>query len=389
MSYLIFCSFEVGGLPFRMAETLNRFRVETYYIYLGNKRSGHDSTLFHYGNRFEKWDLSSLFQDILGNSEKIIERLSQIKTSYNISHCLATGTAAYYLVKAGINYKYWSYGSDLDYQCFLHVGPTVKNLYRMWKERKRTRNSIRRADSLMISPYQREALKKICIDKKMFFLPHYFKTIDYQMLLQQKAQNKKTVCEEIQAERYFFSSTRHVWSGSLREMADNKGNDTILHSYAEFKDLTNGPLSKLVLVRKGPDVESSKLLSRSLGIEDDVIWIDEMKREELDRFYQGATISFGQFGTPVITYAALEPLVNGTISISLLNENNSLVPFYEEKPPIFNSKDSKEIAAFMIRVLDDKDFFSKLSYKAWLWIKKNCSEEKFVESFLGLFNENR
>ena len=40
MSFLVFCSFEVGGIPFRMAEILNRYKVETYYIYSGKKTAG-------------------------------------------------------------------------------------------------------------------------------------------------------------------------------------------------------------------------------------------------------------------------------------------------------------------------------------------------------------
>jgi glycosyltransferase involved in cell wall biosynthesis len=221
----------------------------------------------------------------------------------------------------------------------------------------------------------------------MFFLPHCFKTTDYQTLLEQKAQSRRIVCEQIRAERYFFSSTRHVWSGTLRDMADNKGNDVLLKSYAIFKRRTGDHQSKLVLVRKGPDAGASQSLSQTLGINHDIAWTDEMRREELDRYYQGAAVCFGQFGTPVITYAALEPLANGTISISFSNDNGFPAPFYKEKPPIFSSRDPKEIAEFMVRVLARKEDYEDLSYESWLWIQNNCSEEKFVESFLTLFQE--
>ena len=170
-------------------------------------------------------------------------------------------------------------------------------------------------------------------------------------------------------------------------MTDNKGNNIMLNSYAIFKNISEDDHSKFILINKGPDVESSKLLSRSLGIEGNVVWMDEMKREELDRYYQGAAICFGQFGTSVITYAALEPLANGTISISFSNDNDFPVPFYKEKPPIFSSRDPKEIAEFMVRILARREDYESLSYKSWLWIQNNCSEEKFVESFLTLFQE--
>ena len=395
MSYLIFCSLEVGGLPFRMANTLNQHGVETYYIYLGSQARNHDSTHFHYGDRSEPWDLSGGFQDYLWRPRAIVALLNQIKSKRHILHCFATGRNAYLLKKAGIKYKYWSYGSDIDQECFIRMPlsntPVCKRFiihpYRVISERSKARRSICEATSIMISPYQLESLGRICPGKRMFFLPHYFKTTDYQTLLEQKAQSKRIVYEQIRAERYFFSSTRHVWSGTLRDMADNKGNDVLLRSYAIFKKWAGDHQSKLVLVRKGPDVEASQSLSRTLGIKDDIVWTDEMRREELDRYYQGATICFGQFGSPVITYSALEPLANGSISISLLSQNNSIVPIYKENPPIFSSKNPKEIAGFMVRVLLGKENDADLSYKSWLWVQNHCSEEIFVKSFTKVFEE--
>ena len=396
MSYMIFCSFEVGGFPFRMAETLNRHGVEVFYIYIGPKRLGHDSTAFHYGGRSAKWDLSDGFGKVGPNRKDIVDLLTRIKKKYCIQHCLATGGDAHLLKKAGIQYKYWSYGSDIDQQSFVRVPvsnrPLYKrvlvNPYKLFSERKNARRSIRDATSIMIAPYQLDKLNQICSGKNMFFLPHYFKVVDYQELLHQKAQSKKIICEQIGVERYFFSATRQVWSGRLRDTTDNKGNDIILNSYAIFRKLTGDHPSKLVFVEKGPDVDAAKLLSRSLSIDDSVAWIDEMRREELDRYYQGAEICFGQFGTPVLTYAALEPLANGTISASFLNKNNSLVPFYKEMPPIFSGKDPKEIAEFMVRTLAQKEKYASVSYKAWLWIEDNCSEGKFVKSFIKLFKED-
>jgi hypothetical protein len=386
----------VGGLPFRMANTLNQHGVETYYIYLGSQARGHDSTHFHYGDRSEPWDLSEGFKDTLRTPGAIVELLNQIKSERHTLHCFATGRNAYLLKKAGIKYKYWSYGSDMDQECFIRMPlsntPVFKRFithpYRVISERSKARRSICEATSIMISPYQLKSLGRICPGKQMFFLPHYFKTTSYQTLLEQKAQSKRKVCEQIRAERYFFSSTRHVWSGTLRDMADNKGNDILLNSYAIFKKRTGYHQSKLVLVRKGPDVEASQSLSRTLGIKDDIVWTDEMRREELDRYYQGATICFGQFGSPVTTYSALEPLANGSISVSLLSQDNSVVPTYKESPPIFRSKDPKEIAEFMVRVLLGKEDDADLSYKSWLWVQNHCSEEIFVKSFTKVFEED-
>jgi glycosyltransferase involved in cell wall biosynthesis len=237
----------------------------------------------------------------------------------------------------------------------------------------------------MVSPYQIKALREIFPDKNLFFLPHFLKVMDYPILLREKEINKRLICKEIEADRYFFSSVRHCWAGNWKKMSDYKANDVILYSYARYLSFVRNDHSKLVLVRKGPDVQASKDLSKTLGIQDRIVWVDEMRRDELDRYYQGADLCFGHFGTPVLTYAVLEALKNGTISISFSINHMENFPFYLENPPILNSRSPEEIADFMIKFLDDHTSFNGRSYQSWLWIQENCSEERFVESFRSLF----
>ena len=396
MSFLVFCSFEVGGIPFRMAEILNRYKVETYYIYSGKKTADHNSTQFHYGNLSWNWDLSDLFQDDLNDTGKIIRLLMEVKEKYRITYCLAIGIDAYLLKKADIPYKYWTYGSDLDQYCFIHIGlinPLLRKRllihpFRAYWERQRARKSIGMSDSVLILPYQLKALMKVSPNKKMYFLPHPLSILEFSELQKRKKDNKERICKEVGAEHYFFSSTRHVWAGPWKKVSDNKGNDIILKSFWKYLQLSKDYRSKLVLVNKGHDVEHSRTLVRSLGIEGSVEWLEEMRRGELDRYYQGASICFGQFGTPVINFSILEPLANASIGVSFFNETISSVPSYKTFPPVFNSREPEPIAEFMIQILKNEDAYTDLSYNSWLWVKENCSEEKFVESFLDVFHES-
>jgi len=395
MSYLIFCSYEVGGLPYKMAEILKRNGVEVYYVSLDRKAIGHDSTKFHYGNRNEPWDLSYLFKNCF-SSLKIVRNLRLIKKRYNITACLATGSKSYLLKQADIDYKYWSYGADLDQQCF-----SVFRLlnYPFWKrflkfiynvfnrQTLKARKSILLASSLMIAPYQITSLDKICSNKKLFFLPHFLRIFDYEYLLKEKIKNKKRICEQINAKNYFFSSTRHFWQGIKIKMSDNKGNNVIFESFARYIKISKDYNSKIIVVEKGPDVEASKLLTKKLKIDKYVVWVKEMKRDELNMYYQGATLCFGQFGTPVVTFASLEPLSNATPCISFFDENKIKIPFYKELPPLINSNDPYKIAELMHNIINDDNYYSDLCYRSWLWVKNNCSEEVFVKSFLELFKE--
>lgn len=393
MSFLIFCSFEVGGIPYRMAQILNRYKVETYYIYLGKNTIGHDSTKFHYGNVSWDWDLSNHFHNDLDDRGEIIRLLMQVKEAYRINHCLAIGIDAYLLKKAHIPYKYWTYGSDLDQYCFIHTSlsnpPLRKRLlihpFRVYQERQRARRSISVSDSVLIAPYQFNALMKVSPNKEMYFLPQPLSILEFSELQKRRRENRKQICKEVGAEHYFFSSTRHVWAGYSKKMSDNKGNDVLFHAYRRYLVLSKDYRSKLVLVKKGHDVEHSRNLARSLGIGGSVKWLEEMRREELDRYYQGASVCFGQFGTPVINFSILEPLANASISVSFFDEKISSVPSYKTFPPVSNSREPEQIAEFMIQILSNEDTYNALSYKSWLWAKENCSESKFVESFLELF----
>jgi glycosyltransferase involved in cell wall biosynthesis len=377
-----------------MAETLNRFGFETYYIYLGKKKTGHDSTQFHYGIQVEEWDISFEFQDIIGSSRKVIEKLRDLKNRYQFSHCLATGGNVYLLRKAGINYKYWSYGGDLDYECFF-VERLLNTLIRMrfrinpvrlFLNMVNARKSIGWANSVMIAPYQERALKRIFPEKGLFFLPHCIDAKDYGQLLKERGENKKTISRKWGVENYFFSSTRHVWVGDWKNLTDNKRNDIMVRGYAKYLQNTEKSRSKLIMIEKGTDVEATQRLCRELGISDNVEWVHEMPRKELDMYYRGASICLGQFGIPVITYSILEPLANGSIGISFFNAPTA-IPFYETHPPVFNTRDPNEIALIMDKIMSDQGGRDEFSHESWLWVKRNCSEERFVEAFVALFRE--
>lgn len=392
MSYLIFCSFEVGGLPYKMADILNSHGIKVFYLSIANDPTGHDSSQFHYGTSDDEWNLSPKFKGCLSNNE-LKTKLINIRKEYNITNCFATGTKSYLLSEAGINYSYWSYGSDLDNHMPIwdDAYPLSKKCLRLllliFFDKTKVRRTFHNAQRIMIAPYQIKTYNKICHGKKLFFLPHFLIINDYNKILHKKQEIKKNICSEINANKFFFSATRHFWSGYRANLADNKGNNVIIVAFKKYLELSGNHNSKLVLIEKGPDVSLSKALSDDLKITRNVVWLKEMKREELNKYYIGSDITFGQFGTPVLTNASLEPLANATICISLLGENDERVPFYHSSPPIFSSKDPEKIANYMIKILDNPKEYNDTSYNCWLWVKINCSEEKFVESFQKIMCE--
>lgn len=416
----MFCSYEVGGLPYKMAETFNRHGIEAYYISLDRDARGHDSTKFHYGDRQDLWNLSSLFDKDYQNDQKIINLLIDIKSRYSIKYCLATGHRSYLLDKAKIDYAYWCYGTDFDQFC---KSPVFKPEYSIWKkakvgisfllnffkEQKRLippnyplwkktityfyilfrlskeqRRSIIKASSLMISSHQLNDYQKLCPGKSLFFIPHLINVTGYDELCGKKTDSKVDISKAIGAKRFFFSSTRHLWSSKNKLFRDYKGNDVILRSFKRYLEISGDDASKLVLVKKGPDTGQSEMLIQELGIDKHVVWLNEMKRDDIRVYYQGASVCFGQFGTPLLNYAVLEPLSNASPTVSFVGDYDDSVPFYSTPPPIFNTMDPEKIANFIHRITSDTGYASEVSYNSWFWAKENCSEERFTKDFLEI-----
>jgi len=390
MINLVFCSFEVGGFPFKIAEILNNHGIKTYYVAISND-AGHDSSAFHYDAIDFEWNLSGEYKGC--DRKLVVKQLENLKKEKKINCCFATGSSAYLLSEAGIEYYYWSYGSDLDLECFYPFnGATIyhqlvylKYIVKKIQERINARKSIVKAKSIMISPYQIAALDKVYPTAKRFFLPHYFesKYPNFDALFKAKLNAKKELCEKYGVKSFLFSSTRHYWYGNKAKMSDNKGNDVIVETFAEYVSLLGNRNVALIFVAKGPDVSKTTELISKYGLSKNVYWVDEMKRSDLERYYLGSEYCFGQFGTNVLTNSVLEPLLFGGISISSDNSQPG-GHYYSELPPIINANNPKKIASLMMYMDQFDEYKRELMRKSYQWIINNCSYMSFVNAYSSL-----
>lgn len=396
MSVLIACSYEVGAQPYRMAEALVRRGLKVWYASLAPAGGGHDSTRFHLGGRCEPWDISERIAGEGAAPREIVRRLAAARRELDIRAAFATGAEAHLVGRAGIPYRYWCYGADLDWQAFAPLWPPGHPaLRKAWTFcrfalglRRRQRGSLRDAVAVMIAPYQKPALERIRAGAPLFALPHLLRVDDLGRLRARREAERDAVGRIAGAGRFVFSATRHVWCGSLAAQADNKGNDVAIRAFALWRSTGGDPGVRLVLVRKGPDAGASARLVADLGLSQAVTWLDEMPRDELGRLYRGADLCLGQFGTPVITYAMLEPLAEGTPCLSHFVHPHPGVPGYAVPPPGCAARDPEGLAREMGRLLRDEGERAAAAERSWAWVRDNCSEERFEEAFREIFPES-
>ena len=139
-------------------------------------------------------------------------------------------------------------------------------------------------------------------------------------------------------------------------------------------------------IEKGQDTELSKELICSLGLEDNVIWLQPMNRKKLMEFYAAAHVCFDQFSRGCLALCAVESMACGTTTVTYLGDHSKSVPFYPVLPPVFNSKNPENISEFLIRVLNDESFRKERGIDSYKWVREQCSSNRFNESFKTMVN---
>lgn len=406
MSYLVFCTAEIGGFPYLISDILNRNGIQTYYISISGKKAGHDTKKYHFGDKTASWDLSDKlkfnsflphkFGNIFYSQILFKKRMIALKKEFNFTNCFATGILSFLLKDAGINYIYWSYGSDLDKFCFKLPRPRNYNFLTIFiydflfkfKIKKNAKKSIIYAEKTMIAPYQEKYLKCISTKSDHFFLPHVIKSHQDNNIFEKKEKSHNLLTKKYNANYFFFSATRHEWHSNLKDFDDNKGNDILIKAFSLFINQSKRTDIKLILINKGYDVDYTKKIAADLCVEPYIIWLNQMPRHELQEYYLGSTLAFGQFHTPVLTYSALEPLAAATPTFSFFGSFDTTIPFYKTFPPIFNSKDYHSIAHRISELLFNDVLYKQLQQSSLDWIQCNCTEKIFCENFICAF-ENK
>ena len=123
------------------------------------------------------------------------------------------------------------------------------------------------------------------------------------------------------SDRVFLYHCRHHWDLPERDViAHSKHNDWVFNSLREVIDLEPSIQVKLLCCEYGKDVEVSKRLCKELEIEEHVIWLPKLARNDIKSLMPLVNIIIGEFyeqkhmmwgGTAWEAMAASKPLIHG------------------------------------------------------------------------------
>jgi glycosyltransferase involved in cell wall biosynthesis len=180
----------------------------------------------------------------------------------------------------------------------------------------------------------------------------------------------------------FFSPTRHHWHTAPVSM--QKGNDLFLNAAARMARTNRN--FRIILVEWGVDVQRSKDLIRSLGIEDMVVWRPTLNKAELREAYLSCDVVVDQFVIPAMGGVAFEAMALGRRVITRLDEDQT-AEFFGAAPPCLTADSVESCAARISEVLDDPSDTAGRGNAARLWFKKHHSARRVVALQLAAYRK--
>ena len=308
---------------------------------------------------------------------------NEFKDRYDL--IITRGLSSAFLKKAGIDSDIiMPYGSDLYDISVMDLEQNsfkdfLRNLY-WYKLGYYQRKAYKDTRVLMInlshSRYTK-ALDKIGVEAIDAIVPMVYNKEDFS-----KVKDKRF---EFLKEHDFvvFNHARQEWVSSS---GTNKGTDKIIKAFAEFIKSTKFKKPLLVLFEYGVDVDASKELISSLGIENYVYWMPKSPRKEIMIALENATFGTDQViknmsgtgGTANEVLASGKPLITHTNGA--VEDKSS--PFY--KAPLVDVLTIEDI----INVFKDYEKnplkYKELGKRAKQWYDENLGVE-LVKKYIKLF----
>lgn len=253
-----------------------------------------------------------------------------------------------------VPYIYNSYGYDLDQMPFRRDSLRSRILSYL------LRRSLARANRVIISPHQKDILKRLHISTETVYIPCPIDTDKYK---KHPTSLREDLLREGGFSFMFFSPTRHEWSHGH---TSNKGNDKMIRAFTRFTRKSEKK-ALLILVEKGDDLTKSKELIRQNGVEKYVLWIKPCDKKTLIDFYSASDIVLDQFTLGAFGQVFLESMSCGVPTFIYLKGYEGL---YAENPPCVNVYGEDDILDRLIELTAFPAKLNDIARKSREWMLK-------------------
>ncbi len=177
-----------------------------------------------------------------------------------------------------------------------------------------------------------------------------------------------------------FCCSRHLWvkpaglsDSGWRDLSKNT--DWLLRGLADFLKARPEARPLLIMVRYGPDALKTEGLSRQLGLENAVLWLDMLSRKEILRIMRHVDIAVGEFvqragmlwgGTGWEALASGKPLLQAFN----FSQDGFAHVFGHPAPPILDVKSEQDVATHLSAAYFNKGLAARMEEDSKAWFDR-------------------
>jgi glycosyltransferase involved in cell wall biosynthesis len=178
----------------------------------------------------------------------------------------------------------------------------------------------------------------------------------------------------------FFHPARQDWL--LADPSMVKGNDRLIRAFARIS--RTHPSARLVMIAWGRDLDATRDLIKSLGIEEKIQWLDPMRKQDLWRTYLSSHAVLDQFVLPSFGGVTFEALALGCRVITNV-DFGAAERFFSKAPPVYSESSETEIYEMLEKIILDRDDLGGVGDAGAEWIKNHHSAKRIVELQLEIY----
>lgn len=285
------------------------------------------------------------------------------------------GEASMLAMFANRPYLHWTHGYDMDNIPFKAGSLKYFILSRL------QRAALRRAGMVVYSmPHQRESAEKLGLRNARYFplIP-----IDTDRYVKCAADEIRKIRSNYDCDLLFAHLARHEWVRN-EPGQQNKGNDRLFRAFTRFVKDTDKKVLMLV-AQKGRDLNESRQLISSLGIEKNIRWVPDQPKEGLIKLLSAVDIVFDQFNAGSAGLLVLESMSMG-IPV-FIHFGHEYEVFFDSLPPVANVFTEDDICAMMHELAQDPAKRRSLGAMAREWVVRHYGWETVTEKFIKLYEE--
>ena len=163
----------------------------------------------------------------------------------------------------------------------------------------------------------------------------------------------------------FFHPARQDWL--LADPSMIKGNDRLIRAFARIS--RTYPSAQLVMIAWGRDLDATRDLIKSLGVEGKIQWLDPMRKQDLWRTYLSSHAVLDQFVLPSFGGITFEALALGCRVITNV-DFGAAERFFSKAPPIYSASSETEIYEMLEKIILDRNDLAGVGDAGAEWIKQ-------------------